>query len=193
MFTNSYTISPSDESLVAIEVSKTGLRRRQKHILSFNRFEGELRFSENDPGIFKMTLTVDAASAVCHDSWLNDRKRRAVAAFACQKALEANANPEIRFTSDSIRSGVLRGFVITGILQIRGTPCVMNFSTTVSSQRNNCLQIDGDAPLRLGDFGLPRPSGFLGLSGTKDAALLRVVLVAVPQKTPEESDDKRVS
>lgn len=190
MFTNSYTISPSDESLVALEVSKTGLRRHQKQVLSFNRFEGELCFTENDLSIFKMTLTIDAASGVCHNFWLHERKRRPSREFACKKALEADTNPQIRFTSDSIRNGVLRGFVITGILQIRGTPCVMNFSTTVSAQRNNCLQIDGDATLRLGDFDLPRPSGFLGLSGTKDEALIRAVLLAVPQKLSRDSPDK---
>jgi polyisoprenoid-binding protein YceI len=161
---NSYTISPSDDSFISIEVSRTGLRRRKKHFLSFNKFKGEMCFSENDPGVFKMSLIIDAGSAAGE--------------LACKKALEANVHPDIRFTSDSIRAGVLRGFVIRGILQIRDTPCVVSFSTTLNRGRNSRLQIDGDATLRLGDFGLPRPSALFGLIGTKDEALVRVLLWA---------------
>jgi polyisoprenoid-binding protein YceI len=177
----SYTITPSHDSTLAIEVYKTGLRRSKKHILFFEKFNGEMRFAENDPGAFEITLTIDAKSAVCRDAWLNERKRRAVAEFASKDALAADTHAEIRFTSNSLRAKAMRGFVVEGVLQIRDTAHVLRVSAVLGPMRKDCLQIDGDATLRLSDFGLPRPSALFGLIGTKDEAALRLLLWATPR------------
>jgi polyisoprenoid-binding protein YceI len=176
-----YTISPSNDSTLALEVSKTGLRRHKKHLLFFDKFSGEMRFAKNDPAAFAMTLTIDAASAVCRDAWLSEKKRRAVAEFARRHALAANIHPEIRFTAHSIRAKELRGFTVQGLLQIRGMGRVIKVNTLFGTMRKDCLQIDGDATLSLGDFGLPRPSAMFGLIGTKDEAAVRLLLWAIPR------------
>jgi polyisoprenoid-binding protein YceI len=175
----SYTISPSNDSTIAIEISKTGLRRRKKHILFFDNFQGEMSFAEKDPESFKIALTIDAGSATCHDAWLSKRKRRRVAEFA-RESLATKTHPEIRFTSNSIRAKELRGFVIEGVLEIRGTTRVVKVNIVLGARRKDCWQLDGDATLRLGDFGLPRPSALFGLIGTKDEAVVRLLLWAIP-------------
>jgi len=177
----SYTISPSNDSTLAVEVSKTGLRRRRKHILFFEKFSGEMCFAENDPEAFKLTLTIEANSVVCRDASLSERKRRTVGEFARNDALAAIAHPEIRFSSNSIRAKALRGFVVEGELQIRASTRVMKISTVLNRVRKDCFQIDGDATLHLGDFGLPKPSALFGLIGTKDEAAVRLLLWAIPK------------
>jgi polyisoprenoid-binding protein YceI len=177
----SYTISPSNDSTVAIEVSRTGLRRSKKHILFFEKFSGDMCFAEKDPSAFKLTLTIDAASAICRDTWLSERKRRALAEFARKSALSANIHPEIRFTSNSISPKPLRGFVVEGSLQIRDTARVVKVNTVLGSMRKDWLQLDGDATLCLSDFGLPRRSALFGLIGTKDEAAIRLLLWAIPR------------
>jgi polyisoprenoid-binding protein YceI len=174
-----YRILPSNDSTLAIEVSKTGLRRRRKHILFFEKFEGELRFVEEDPEASRVSLLIDAASAVCRDAWLNERKKHAVTAFA-RDVLSANGHSEIRFSSTAIRSKPLRGYVVEGELQIRGIRRVIKVNTVLGRTRKDSLQMDGDATVRLSDFDLPRPSSLMGLIGTKDEAEVRLLLWAIP-------------
>ena len=175
-----YTIAPSNDSTLAIEVSRTGLKRRKKHLIFFENFKGEMSFCESDPAAFKMKLIIDGNSAVCRDAWLSEKKRRALAEFA-RNALAATTHSEIRFTSTSIRPKAFRGFVVEGVLEIRGASRVVKVNTVLGSMRKDHIQVDGDATLSLGDFGLPKPSTLFGLIGTKDEALVRLLLWATPQ------------
>lgn len=176
-----YTISPSADSTLAIELSRTGLGRHKRHLLFFEQFAGDMCFAEKNPAVFKMTLTVDAASVMCRDAGLSHKKRSAIAEFARDKALAATAYPEIRFTSHSIRAKPLRGFIVAGALEICGVTRTVKVSIVLSPRHKDSLQLDGDATLRLSDFALPRPSALLGLIRTKDEAALRILLWAVPQ------------
>src|ERR1700722_8261380 len=159
----SYTISPSNDSTLAIEIWRTGLRGRKKHTVFFDKFSGEMCYAEKDPGAFKITLTIDAASALCHDAWLSKKKRHAVGDFARKNALAVDTHPEIRFISNSISAKELRGFVVQGMLQIRDTAREVKVNMVFGPRRKDWIQLDGDATLRLSDFGLPRPSALFGL------------------------------
>ncbi len=128
-----------------------------------------------------MTLTIDAASVVCLDAWLSERKRRKVTAYVRKIVLAADTHPEIRFTANSIRAKALRGYVVEGMLHVRGTERMVKVNAVLGPVRKDSLQIDGDATLRLSDFGLPRPSAMFGLVGTKDEALVRLLLWAFPR------------
>jgi polyisoprenoid-binding protein YceI len=176
-----YTLSPSADSTLAVELAKTGLSRRKKILLFFEEFSGEMCFAEKNPGAFHLSLRIDAASVVCRDAGLSQKKCRAIAQFARNKALAAAAYPEIRFTSDSMRAKPLRGFVVEGALQIGGVVRTVEVSMVLSPRHKDSLQLDGDAALRLSDFRLPRPAAMLGLSGTKDEAAIRILLWAIPQ------------
>jgi len=179
-FPTVYTISPSTESTVAVEVLLTGLLgRKKKHTLSFENFNGQIRFAANDPAASHLLLTVDARSLVCRDAGFTEKQRRTIAEFAREQALEAERYPEIRYTSTCIRAKPLRGFVVAGILQIRGTTREVRINMAWSPKRNNQFQLDGDGAVRLSDFDLPRPSQKCGLIKTADEAMIHLLLWAV--------------
>jgi polyisoprenoid-binding protein YceI len=175
-----YTISPSADSTIAIEVFKTGLRRRKKHILFFETFKGELCYFADRPEASRVNLTIDTASVVCRDQWLKARKQRAVTRYARDAALEAPTHPEIRFVSTRISAKLLRGYVVEGELKIRGIGRIVRVNIVISPRRNDSFQLDGDAAVCLTDFGIRPPSAMLGLVGTKNEGLVRLLLWAIP-------------
>jgi len=179
-----YTISPSNDSTLAIEVFKTGLMRRKKHILFFENFLGHLRYTPYHPESSRVDLTVDSRSLVCRDSWLKSKKQQHVTRYARDEALSANHHPEIRFSSTRICSKPLRGFVVEGELKIRGVGRIVKVNLVLSPRSQDRFQLDGDTTIRLSDFGIARPASLLGLIRTKDEALIRLLLWAAPNGAP---------
>ncbi|HZQ55697.1 MAG TPA: YceI family protein [Bryobacteraceae bacterium] len=179
-----YTISPSNDSTLAIEVFKTGLYRRKKHILFFEKYNGELWFTPDRPEASQVRLVVEAASVVCRDIWLSEKKRQAVSQFVRKEALDASTYPLIEFTSTRLCAKQLRGFTVEGVLKIRGVTRVVKVNVVLSPRKNDRFQVDGDATLRLSDFSVPRPAALFGLAGTKNEALIRLLLWALPRTHP---------
>ena len=175
-----FTISPSSDSTIAIEVLKTGLMRHKKHILFFENFSGTLRYVPASPQSSQVDLCVDADAVVCRDQWLRAGKQRLVTKYAREHGLAAQQYPEIRFSSTRICSKPLRGFVTEGELKIRGTSRIVKVNVVFSPKNQNRFQVDGDATIRLSDFGIERPTSLFGLIGTKDEALIRLLLWAIP-------------
>jgi polyisoprenoid-binding protein YceI len=179
-----HTISPSNDSTVALEVFKTGLLRNRKHILFFENFQGELYYTPERPESSRVTMCVDTRSLVCRDQWLKPKKQQAVSRYAREEALTAVSHPEIRFSSTRIAAKPLRGFVVEGVLDIRSITRVVKVNVVLNPMKNDRFQIDGDATIRLSDFGVNPPAALLGLIGTKDEALVRLLLWAMPPNTP---------
>lgn len=175
----SYKIAPSDDSTLAVEISRAGFRKNKKHALSFDRFEGELTFAGNDLEAFKIAITIDPRSVVCRDSRVKERKRRSFVAFA-RDALGKDTQRQVRFTSNTLRAKPLRGFVIEGVLEIGGITRVAKVNAVMSIRGKDLLQIDGDTTFRLTDFDLPRRSWLFGLFKTKDEVEVRILLWATP-------------
>ncbi len=173
-----YTISPSNDSTVALEVFKTGLMKGKKHILFFERFSGELCFVPERPESSRVNMMIDASSVLCRDQWLRPKKQQAVTAYARKNALSADAHPEIRFASTRISSKALRGFVVEGVLKIRGVSRTVKVNAVLNPMKRDRFQIDGDTSFLLSDFGIQPPSALLGLIGTKDEALVRLLVWA---------------
>jgi polyisoprenoid-binding protein YceI len=177
-----YTISPSNESTLAVEVMKSGLlNRRKKQTLYFESFSGQMQFVAGDLAASQIQLTLDARSIVCRDAQLSKKEKKAVAEFARGEVLAADLYPEIRYASTCIRAKPLRGFVVTGTLQIRGTVAEVNVNMTWNTKRNNQFQVDGDATMRLSSFGLPAPSKMFGLMRTMDEIVVHLLLWAIPE------------
>ena len=173
-----YTISPSADSTLALEVSKTGLMRNKKHILFFENFAGELSYVREHPESSRLDISIDALSVTCRDAWLKPKQRQVVTNYALKKALAADRYPEMRFASTRISAKPLRGFVIDGVLTLRGTGRNVRVNVVLNAMTRGRFQIDGDATLRLSDFDISPPSMMFGLVGTKDEALLRLLLWA---------------
>lgn len=173
-----YTISPSLDSTLALEIFKTGLKRGKKHVLFFENFGGQLAYIHDCPESSRLDLTVDAASMVCRDPWLRPKQQKQVTSFAQTSALDAAHHPQIRFSSSRIAAKPLRGFVVEGVLTLRGTARNIRLNMVLTSRSRGRFQIDGDATLHLSDFDVRPPSSLFGLIGTSDEALLRVLLWA---------------
>ena len=186
-----YTITPTNDSTLVIEILKTGFLRRRKHHIFFERFAGELCYLPEKPEASHVTLTIESGSAVCRDKWLNTRKRESVSRYVRNHALNASTHPTIRFISRRIDLKPLRGFVVEGELKIAGVSRIVKVNVVLTPGRQQSLQIDGDTTIKLTDFGIQRPSSFLGLIGTKDEALIRALIWAVPNNRDAVREEAR--
>ncbi len=175
-----YAILPSNDSTIAIEVFRTGLMRRKKHILFFENFSGSLRYATTHPESSRVDMWIDAKSVVCRDQWLRRKKQQLVTTHVRDEALAADRHGEIRFSSTRICSKPLRGFVVEGELRIRGISRIVKVNVVLSPRGQDRIQVDGDASVSLSDFGIRRPSSLFGLAGTKDEGLIRLLLWATP-------------
>lgn len=175
---DNYTIAPSDDSTVAIEIAKTGLHRKRKHLLFFENFNGEFFYSQREPERSRLQIVVDARSLVCRDAWLKRRQQRKVVEYARDGALAAGRHPEIRFSSRRISKKPLRGLLIEGDLSIRDMTRAVTLNMVVNTRTDSRLQLDADASVRLSDFGIRAPKRLLGLIGTRDEAVIHLLLWA---------------
>ncbi|MCU1292264.1 MAG: hypothetical protein JWP08_1114 [Bryobacterales bacterium] len=173
-----YKIAPSYDSTIAVEVCKTGLLRKRRHVLVFERFDGQIHYSPDNPTGAYVQITVDPGSVICRDKWLRLGKQKHVAEFTRSQVLAADRHPEIRFVSSSITAKPLRGFVVEGTLSLCGAEHPVRANLILGPQSNGRFQIDADAPVRLSDFGIKCPSALLGLIGTRNEAMIHLLLWA---------------
>jgi len=171
-----YTISASDDSTIAVEVYKTRLMRKRKHLLFFRSFSGCFLHAPDRPENSRLDLTIDATSIICRDQWLRPRQQRRVTEYVRNVALAADRRPQIRFSSSRLTPKSLRGFVVEGVLNVGGITRVLKLNLVLSPRSNARLQLDADAAVRLSDFGIKPPSSRFGLVGTKDEALIHLLL-----------------
>ena len=177
----SYLIAPSNDSTVAVEVSKKSFFRRSKHFLAFENFNGELQYTPDDLTAWRLKIRVDARSVVCRDKRVkSDKKRRRITDYARGPALAVNEHAEIHFSSNKIIPKRLRGFVVEGTLTIRGETRAVNANVVLSPRKNGRFQIDADATVLLSDFGIEAPSAYSGLVAIDNEVSLRLLLWATP-------------
>ena len=159
-----YEFGPSEGSRFALEVYKTGLMAGKKHVFIFERYSGEA--TEDS-----VRFVVDTRSVVCTDTWVNEGSRKKIQRTARDEMMQADKFPELVFTSTKVSGGD-----VEGTLTIRGVAKpVMVHVTRIGAD------FEGNAALRLSDWGLKPPtSGLsLGLIGTKNE--MRVVFRLRPK------------
>ncbi|MBV9778790.1 MAG: YceI family protein [Acidobacteriaceae bacterium] len=171
---------PSNDSTLAVEIYKTGLTRRKKHLLFFEKFRGELTFSANLSEPSKIKLEVDSTSIACRDKWLSPKRQEQISRYATD-VLAPNLHPEIQFQSTSFSRKPIRGFEIEGMLRVRDTNRAVKVNIVINQTKPDILQIDGDATFRLSDFGINRHFSWFGLVRTEDEVLVRLLLWATRQ------------
>lgn len=175
-----YTISPSADSTLALEVSKTGLMRHKKHLLFFENFTGTFSYLAENPEASRAQIVIDANSVICRDPWLNVKKQKTITQYAKQEALVTDGHSEIRFSSTRVSAKPLRGFIVEGELKICDIGRMVKVNVVLNERKNDVFQLDGDTTLRLSDFDIRPPTWLFGLIGTKDEALVRILLWAKP-------------
>jgi polyisoprenoid-binding protein YceI len=173
-----YTILPSNDSTLAVEVYKTGLMKRKKHLLFFEQFRGELSYVPERPETSRVNMTIDVASLICRDKWLKPKRQQHVSSYTRKEVLAADQYPHITFASNRVTTKPIRGFSVEGVLSIRNMTRAVNLNLVVNQTKPETLQIDGDAVFRMSEFGIRQPSSLFGLVGTKDEVLIRLLLWA---------------
>ena len=164
-----YLIEPAPDSRFALEVFKTGLMSGKKHLLVFEQYQGRLEYDAANVGQSRVELTIRSASMVVKDDWVNEKERQKIADEALHKMLMVNKHPEIRFRSASIRpaDGPER-YEVQGELTILDLTRPVVVHVTLREQGDSVLLFEGEATVKMKDYGMKPPSAALGLIGTKD-------------------------
>jgi polyisoprenoid-binding protein YceI len=171
-----YTIQPTSESSVAVQVFKSGLMTKRKHTLFFQRYRGRVEYDSENPENSRVELAFDANSVVCRDEWLKPDKRGELLAFVQKEVLAADRHEQIAFTSERVERKSPTRFEMAGTLSLRGNSKPVVSEVVVLPKGKDRLEIDGSARIKLSDYGIEWPRAFFGLIGTKDEIKLRFLL-----------------
>ena len=175
-----YQIEPSNGSRFALEVFKTGLMRGKKHLFEFERYKGRLDYDAQAPERSRVTLQIEAASAVLKDDWVSANDFKKIEKEAFEKMMAVDRYPQLTFVSRNIRSEEAGRYQMEGDLTIRETPKPVMLEVTLKPQSGGVLLVEGQATVKLKDYGLKPPSAALGLIGTQNEMTVAFTLRARP-------------
>ena len=172
----SYSIRRTSESSVAVEVFKTGLMGRRKHILFVETYGGMLEYDFDNPERSRAELEFDANSIVCRDEWLSPEKRKEFLSTVKGEMLKVSQYPKITFSSGKIRKLAQHRFEVDGTLTIRGIAKPVTAEVAAIPVGKVRFELDITARIKFSDYGMERPSAMMGLIGTRDEMRLRCLL-----------------
>jgi polyisoprenoid-binding protein YceI len=172
-----FEIHPWPQSRFALEVFKTGLWEGRKHLFLFQNYAGTLSLDLASPESAAMHLTLEAASAVCQDTWVSQSDLKKIQNQAFSMMDVAN-HAQLVFSSQRIVPLGANRYEVEGSLDIGGVAKPVTVHVTVSQQDDGTLVFVGATRLRMKDYGLKPPSAALGLIGTKDEMAVAFLLRA---------------
>jgi polyisoprenoid-binding protein YceI len=174
-----YTIQPEPGSVVEMEVHKTGFMRGKVHVFHFIRYEGRLDYDKAKPEASQIELTIQAASIVCQDDWIDAKDKKKVTDVALDMMQHAN-HPQLRFVSKSIAKRADGGYDVAGDLTIKDTTKPITVMVTMED-RGDHLVFTGTATILRKNYNINPPSPVpFGLVGNKDEMPFRFALLAKP-------------
>jgi polyisoprenoid-binding protein YceI len=158
-----YELRPNDSNKLELRVAKTGLYRGKVHVFVFPEYTGTLLFDPQKPEASQVNLTISARDIKLTDTWLSEKDFKSVQEYALKDMLAAEKYSDITFTSTAVRTIDPTHFEVHGTLTIRGRakPTVLNVETAEK-------RFQGEATIRLTDYGLKPPKAALGLIGTEN-------------------------
>jgi len=175
-----YELRPAHGSRFALTVEKTGLLSGRKHVFEFQRFSGEVLFDRAAPNRSQVELTIDAASAICKDSWVSDKDRGNILAFMFRDMLDVERHPRLTFRSSNVVMKGDRSFEVAGNLVVRGIDKPAKVTVMIDDGQGTLQSVSGQAVVRLKEYGLKPPKAALGAIGTKDEMTVEFQLVPLP-------------
>jgi polyisoprenoid-binding protein YceI len=171
-----YQIAPSNESVVALEIFKSGLKTGKMHVLFFEQYQGEALYNRDKPEESSIRLVIEARSAVCRDEWLKPAERKKVLAEVLEPILVADQHPQLTFSSSRVARKASSRFEISGTLTMREISKPVTADVAITSIGDDRLELDGNAQVSFSDYNLTPPSSAMGLIRTKDRMLFRFLL-----------------
>ena len=183
-----YEIQPTGNSRLVLTVEKTGLMSGKKHLFLFERYVGTLSYDAASPERSRVDLSIEAASAVCKDTWVSEKDRNKIQEVALRDMLAAETYPKLLFSSASVTRKGANSFDVQGMLTIRGIAKPATVSVVVHSLDERISSVAGQAIVRLKDYGLKPPSAVLGAIGTKNEMTVEFLLA--PGVSPGSAERK---
>ena len=179
--TRPYGIEPDPDSRFALEVYKTGLMSGKKHLLVFERYQGRLEYDPQNPEQSRVELTIESASLIVKDDWVNEKERKKIGDEALNNMLGAKQYREMRFRSGSIRAAGEGRYEVQGELTIRELARPALVRVSLKEGPGGSMLFEGEAIVIMKDYGMKPPSAALGLIGTKDEMMVSFRLRAAPE------------
>ena len=87
-----------------LTVEKTGLLSGKKHLFTFSKYQGTLRFDWETPQASTVEFTIGAGTIQCRDTWLSAKHLGKVQQYAVKEMLDAEEHPQIYFRSTVTKS-----------------------------------------------------------------------------------------
>lgn len=168
-----YRIRPSDSNRLEVRVAKTGLYRGKVHVFTFPNYTGSLLYDPQKPEASQASLTISARDIKLLDTWLSAKDFKSVEEYALKDMLAAEKYPDIIFSSTAVRATDSTHFEVRGTLTIRDIAKPVVLSVGLNEKR-----FQGEATVRLTDFGLKPPKAALGLVGTEDEMKFSFLIAA---------------
>ncbi len=180
-----YTIGPTSESSVSMQVLQSGLMARRRHILFFEHYGGQVAYDKENPENSHVELWFDGSRLVCRDQGRKRVKALTLLAVFQRDILEADRHSKIAFRSDRIQRQGPNRFRIEGTVTIRGNSRPATVEVAVVRLGSDRLEIDASGTVRLSAYGVKPKRAFFGLATLKDEVVLRFLLwperVAAPK------------
>jgi polyisoprenoid-binding protein YceI len=173
-----YDITSGPDSRLELIVDKTGLLRGKSHLFTFERFNGSILIEGANLTQSSVSLSIEAASALCRDEWLSAKDLKKVQIYATKDMLDAARRPTIRFSSTSIVQTAPERFDVRGVLTIRDVTRPVTVHVEIQP---GATVFTGVATILLTDFKLKPPTALLGAIGTKDEMHFRFRIAARPR------------
>ena len=158
-----FRIRPSESNRLELRVAKTGLYRGKVHVFTFPNYAGSLLYDPQKPETSQVSLTISAHNIQLLDTWLSAKDFKSVEEYALKDMLAAEKYPDIIFSSTAVRAADSAHFEVRGTLTIRGVAKPVSLNVTLTGK-----SFQGEATIRLTDYGLKPPKAALGLVGTED-------------------------
>lgn len=170
-----YDLRPGGGAVMELSVEKTGLLSGKKHLFTFSSYQGMVMLDREAPEASDATFSLDAATILCRDTWLGAGNLRKVQEYALKDMLAADRYPKIAFRSTAIRKAGDH-FEAEGTLTIRDVTKPVKLTVSLRDGAEGTPVLEGNARIRLTDFGLKPPTAALGTIGTKNEMLFHFLL-----------------
>lgn len=189
MFATDYRLAPANGIYLRLTVEKTGLLRGKKHVFEFSRYRGAVAFDPSSPLTTDVHFTIESASIRCLDDWVSEKDRAKIQHVAEHDMLAVETFPDIGFRSTHITSVAANRFLVRGMLTIRNVARPVDVEISLQPDEAKTVWADGQALVKLTDYGLKPPTAALGTIGTKDEMKLtfRMKLTIPEGRAKEES------
>lgn len=138
-----YAITPQNSKVEFIGSKVTG-----SHNGSFEKFNGEIHYANNDPVQSHVTITIDTSSIKADDPKLTEHLKT-------PDFFDVGKYPQATFTSTAIKAGGEKGasHTVTGNLTMHGVTKSVTFPATIAVSGDTAT-VDANFAINRKDFGI---------------------------------------